>query len=288
LDDFRWLLGDEAAQWLRRVAEESQPTVGLAHRLRKELSAERTHLVLEQAELRRRGAAKFPRAEAMFFTPTGLEQATDHWVAACKAARFPTDGPVADLCCGIGGDLLALAGRGPVEGADREPVTALLAEANLGVLAGGRTDRSTAIVRSVDVAAMRLNDFTAWHIDPDRRPQGRRTTRVELHEPDAETIQRMLEEQPNAAVKLAPAATLPEDWASRAELEWISPVSWWRGLASWHGSRGCVGLPCSSNRARIARRQRVRSRAIRPERCPSHRRWADTFSIPTRQCWPPG
>ncbi len=66
----------------------------------------------------------------MFFTARGLEQATDEIVAACTASRFPRGLPLAELCCGIGGDLLALAHRGPVVGVDRDPAAAILADAN--------------------------------------------------------------------------------------------------------------------------------------------------------------
>lgn len=235
LDDVRWLIGDEAARWLRRVANDPQSVVTLTRRLRKDLSTQRTHLVLQQVELRRRAAAKFPQAEILFFTPVGLEQATDHAVASCKAARFAATQPVADLCCGIGGDLMALADRGPVVGVDRDPRTALLAKANLEALAHQRSDSTPAEVRSIDVATVRLGDFAAWHIDPDRRPQGRRTTHVELHEPDAATLERMLDEHPCAAVKLAPAATLPDAWARQAELEWISRQRQCRQLVAWFG-----------------------------------------------------
>lgn len=228
LEDVRWLLGEEAAEWLRRVAEAPQATLRLADQLRRELSAVRTHLILEQADLRRRAAAKFPQAERMFFTPTGLEQATDHWVAAYKAHRFAGAEPVADLCCGVGGDLAALASRGPVLGVDRDPVTALVAEANLRALG------LPGEVRSVDVTAVDLRQFPAWHIDPDRRPQGRRTTQVELHEPDAATLDAMLAVQASAAVKLAPAATLPDAW-HEAEREWISRQRQCRQLVAWFG-----------------------------------------------------
>ena len=44
----------------------------------------------------------------------GLEQASDEVVAAHKAGRFSDCGRVADLCCGIGGDTLALAARAEV------------------------------------------------------------------------------------------------------------------------------------------------------------------------------
>ena len=90
----------------------------------------RTHLVLEQVDLRRRATAKFTHADRMFFTRIGLEQATDEWVAAYKASRFTTQragssstpGVFADLCCGIGGDLFALAQNATAIGIDRDPI----------------------------------------------------------------------------------------------------------------------------------------------------------------------
>src|SRR5688500_18840355 len=120
LDDYRWLIGDDAAGWLARLRDAGPATAALAARLRRDLSAGRVRLLLEQAELRRRAAAKFAAAERMFFTPLGLEQATDETVAAYKSGRFPA-GPRADLCCGIGGDLLALAARGAATGVERQP-----------------------------------------------------------------------------------------------------------------------------------------------------------------------
>ena len=65
-----------------------QPSVGAIAGLRKELSAERVHLVLQQAALRHRARDKFAAAERMFFTPLGLEQATDEVIAQHKAQRF--------------------------------------------------------------------------------------------------------------------------------------------------------------------------------------------------------
>src|SRR5690606_30040323 len=104
----------------------------------------------------------------------GLEQATDEVVAQYKAQRFSAGEPIADLCCGVGGDLVALAQRGPVAGVDANPAVALLAEANC---------RALAHASSVRVLADRaetcdLPDIAAWHIDPDRRATGRRTTHV--------------------------------------------------------------------------------------------------------------
>ncbi|MGH7139964.1 MAG: hypothetical protein ACREHD_29850, partial [Pirellulales bacterium] len=102
-DDYRWLVGDDAGRILAELADWTNP-LGTAGRLRKNLSATRVHLLLAQVELRRRARLKFIYAERMFFTPVGLEQATDEWIAAYKASRFLSNEPVIDLCCGIGGD----------------------------------------------------------------------------------------------------------------------------------------------------------------------------------------
>jgi hypothetical protein len=234
MNDYRWLIGDEAVPWLAQAADESVSLVARASRLRKYLSAARAGLVLEQVELRRRAVEKFPQAARMFFTRKGLEQATDSWVADYKAARFPADEALVDLCCGIGGDLLALALRGPTVGVDRDPVVALLAEANLRAL-GRVAPGTTAAVRAEDVSELPGAEFTAWHIDPDRRPGGHRTTRVEFHDPDPAVIDRWLSRCPDAALKLAPAAEIPEFWGRAAEAEWIGRDRQCRQLVAWFG-----------------------------------------------------
>jgi hypothetical protein len=138
IDDYRWLITPEAALWIERaMAAGAKSTLQLVATLRHELSASRAHLVVEQAELRARGARKFAAAARMFFTTRSLEQATDEGLAAYKSSRFPQGAAVADLCCGVGGDLLALARRAPTTGVDRDPVLGLLAEANCRVVMDG-------------------------------------------------------------------------------------------------------------------------------------------------------
>ncbi len=234
IDDYRWLVGEEARPWLNRAAAETASLVTLAARLRRDLGANRARLVLQQVELRRRALAKFTRADQMFFTAVGLEQATDERVAAYKAGRFPQGQAIFDLCCGIGGDLLALTGSGPVVGVERNEVTALVAEANLHALAPEVSWRRDAKVLVADV---QNHAWTApWHLDPDRRPAGRRTTRVALHEPGWTTVERLLAEHGHAAIKLAPAGDVPDPWPQEAELEWISRARECRQLVAWFGA----------------------------------------------------
>src|SRR5688500_16148581 len=91
LNDYRWLVSGSAVPWLKRAAEDDRSMLQIAAALRRDLSIGRTHLVLEQVELRERARAKFPEPARMFFTRKGLEQATDLWVARHKAKRFPPD-----------------------------------------------------------------------------------------------------------------------------------------------------------------------------------------------------
>jgi hypothetical protein len=241
LNDYRWLVSDAAMPWLARVRDElvdpRGPTVALLSRLRKDLSTDRAHLVVEQCELRERAREKFSLAERMFFTRKGLEQATDQQIAAVKAARFPA-GAIADLCCGIGGDTLALAQRLPVRSVseelhavDLDPAVAVLAAANLCV---GSCLNSSVV--TADAAAYPIAECTAWHIDPDRRAEGRRTSRVELYAPSLDALERLLAQNPNAAIKLAPAAEAPVQWRQAAELCWLGSRGECRQQVAWFGS----------------------------------------------------
>lgn len=241
IDDYHWLLSPAAEPWLAEAAGADTlrggEMVRLVQRLRKSLSAERAHLIVEQVELRRRAKEKFSQAERMFFTRVGLEQATDERIAAHKAKRFAEDGRVADLCCGIGGDLLLLGQRGPATGVDASEIVAAIARKNCEVLSIPFAEVQCARAEEISLA-----EYDAWHIDPDRRPAGKRTTKVELHEPSLETLEHTLAANPNGAIKLAPAADLPPGWAERGHCEWIGSRGECRQLVYWHGKLGESGV----------------------------------------------
>jgi hypothetical protein len=236
--DYRWLVGPEAAKVFAKVAEQFGPDAADALRisnfLHRDLAPERARLVVEQIELRRRAEAKFSQADRMFFTRIGLEQATDQWVADYKAQRFAPGVPLADLCSGIGGDLLALAQHGSAAAVDRDPIAIIFAEANCRAISAELSD--AVHFSQIDVSPSVLKEIHAWHIDPDRRPSGKRTTKVEFHEPSPDVLAELLAACPNAAIKLAPAAEFAESWWQSAELEWISRGRECRQLVAWFGS----------------------------------------------------
>jgi hypothetical protein len=244
VEDYRWLVSEEAEPWLGAAREEVErgggASAGVVARLRKDLSVERVHLVVEQLELRARGREKFARAEEMFFTRKGLEQATDEWLARYKAQRFEAGAPVFDLCCGIGGDLISLAERGPVTGADSDAVVGVLAAANLRAHGVAGCEEMILVADAAQVAL----GGAVWHCDPDRRAQGRRATRGELFEPSLDTLGGLLVHSGDAAIKLAPATEAPAAWGDAAELEWLGSrgecrqqVAWFGGLARHPGGR---------------------------------------------------
>ena len=68
VDDYRWLISDAAGGFLQFAAASAAPLVALTKSLRRDLSAARAHLVLEQAALRRRALTVWLRADA-----------EDHW-----------------------------------------------------------------------------------------------------------------------------------------------------------------------------------------------------------------
>ena len=131
---------------------------------------------------------------------------------------------------------MALAGRGPVAAVDRDPVAMILAKANIEALSGGVSDENSFQCDSIEDFVVHILQVPAWHIDPDRRPSGRRTTKVMLHEPPPEVLQRLLSLNPNGAIKLASAADMAESFWKEAELEWISRRRQCRQLVAWFGS----------------------------------------------------
>ncbi|MEX2174628.1 MAG: hypothetical protein WD872_09725 [Pirellulaceae bacterium] len=235
LADSHWLASDAAQRWLAIAREEAGtgdfPSVGFLQRLRKDLTAAQAHLVVEQVELRRRAVEKFSRGERMFFTRKGLEQATDEQIARYKASRFLPAATIADLCCGIGGDLVALSVGRECRGVDADPVCALFAEYN--ATAYG----VQAAVEVIGVEAMPLSrlDHKAWHIDPDRRVEGRRTTALATFEPPLHVLEKLLAYNPQAAIKLAPASDVPPAWQTDCEREWIGSRGECRQQVVWSG-----------------------------------------------------
>jgi hypothetical protein len=149
-------------------------TLPLVTALRKEHDPELVSAAMTIHTLRQRARSRFHDADRLWLTGDGLEQATGDLVADRRAARFAGRDRVADLCCGIGGDLMALARRsdvGSLLAVDRDPLHLAMAALNARV-ARPEVDL-TAIV--ADAEAVGLTGVDGVFLDPARRSAGKRT-----------------------------------------------------------------------------------------------------------------
>ncbi|KMS70391.1 methyltransferase [Streptomyces viridochromogenes] len=210
--------------------------LAVATRLRREHPAELVSAALGQARLRQRAVAKFGAADAgrMFFTPNGVEQSTRASVATYRAGRMKElgVGSVADLCCGIGGDAIALARAGiRVLAVDRDPVTVAVARANVEALGlAGLVE-----VHEADVMGVDTTGYDAVFVDPARRGGRGRIFDPEAYSPPLSWAVEAAGKAPRAALKIAPGIpheAIPED----AEAEWISDSGDVKEAVLWFGT----------------------------------------------------
>jgi hypothetical protein len=146
--------GEELLDRLRGVIVTPELALRLAEELRDRYPAELVAAALTQQSLRTAGREKFSRADDMFFTRTGLEQASAEVLARHSARRFLGLPLVADLCCGIGGDLMALtASADRVLAVDADLSTLRFARRNVAVQASGSSAASTAAAPAGATAA---------------------------------------------------------------------------------------------------------------------------------------
>lgn len=243
-------------------------------RLRQRLGPERAAAVVEQVMLRRRAAGKFSLASEMLFTSDGLEQASGELLAAHSAARYCGFSRVADCCCGIGGDTLALARESRVDAYDVDPLRLACAAHNAGV--HGLADRIAfhladvaqldptlqpsdrdefsggalfggALVGGERSGAMKDERIEAIFFDPSRRSGGRRIFSLLDYHPPVSLVERWLPAIPAIGVKVAPGVAHDEvTWECEQEFVAIGPdlkegLLWFGPLAG--ASRRATVLP---------------------------------------------
>jgi THUMP domain-like len=201
-------------------------------RLRGRHPAELVAAALAQHELRARAAAKFTLAPSMWFTREGLEQASAEPLARHRAGRYAGFTRVADLCCGIGGDLCALAPGRETLAVDLDPTHARMARENARLHGAGEVAAACA-----DVRGLRLPGSLGVFVDPARRAGGRRLPAGESRPPLAWCLG-LADRVAGVGIKAAPGLPLdqvPPGWevellADRRELK--EAVLWSPALAS--------------------------------------------------------
>lgn len=214
LDAHGQALLDELAE----LAPEPVDELRLAGRLRTRYPAELVSAALGLHALRLRARAKFSRAMSMYLTRDGLEQASGEPAARHRARRYAGAVRIADLCSGIGGDLIGLAAAGAeqVLAVDLDPVHLRMATVNARVYDVAATVRT----ECVDVREADLTGVDAVFVDPARRAAGRRL-RTGDSEPPLSWCADLAARVPRIGVKAAPGldrAGVPPGW----EVEFVA------------------------------------------------------------------
>ena len=230
-------LGKELLDCLAEQEVTPDSVLRIGSQLRRRYPAGLVADAMAQHELRLQARAKFSRAMQMFFTRPGLEQSSSEVTARHHAGRYAALGAVADLCCGIGGDTLALAGDGrSVLAVDRDPLHLRMAQANA-TACGVDSVITTAAsdVRDVDLAGV-----AGVFIDPARR-SGTRRLRAGESEPPWPWCLGLAGQVAAVGIKAAPG--LPRDLVPGGwELEFVAvrrdlkeAVAWSPALATAAG-----------------------------------------------------
>ena len=236
MNQLEWIFSDEAELMLEKIRQWEnigKSTLQILKLLRKEFVPETSSQLMELTELRKRGLQKFQRAGQMFFSRKQLEQATSEIVSQYKAQRFAEKNSVVDLCCGIGGDALALANpQRDLSIVDSDELTLKMASHNL------RVHGHEAIAHLGTAEGVDVKKYDAFHIDPDRRPnqnhsqKAGRTVTAENFSPSLDILREFEKSNPNFGIKLAPAS---EIWTGDYEIEFIGHLRECKQQMVWSG-----------------------------------------------------
>lgn len=244
IEALEWVVTEEARIHLQRARHQLENGTQLNSviaDLRKNINRFQASQVVTQIQLRDRAGKKFQESDKLFFTDKGVQQSTSELVAKYKALRFQRAPAIADLCCGIGGDLVQLGHVAPTTGVDINREAVICAKANCEI----SNSKVEVVNRSMN--EVEFSDSTWIHIDPDRRPRGLRATQVEYIQPGIDELDQLISRHQNVAIKLAPATRVPDHWLSNCHREWIGEnretkqqVCWFGELHSSHGTRSAT------------------------------------------------
>ena len=232
---------DSGKRLLRQAADQADGYWHLQESLRRRFPAEMCRAALSLVALREKASAKFSQAGRMFFDRDGLEMASGEEAAEYRAERLGAVGVVIDLCCGIGGDLLALGERNRVWGIDSNRTRLMMARLNAEGLGLGQA------AFAVADADRLVPQGDAVFLDPARRHGPRRSRFGSDYSPSLNLVHQLRCRVANLVVKVSPAA--PEkDLEGADEVNFISTrgqcregVLYFGALA--RGGRSAVILP---------------------------------------------
>lgn len=186
-------------------------TLRLAEKMRQSFPPDLVSAAIAQHALQLSARHKFSRAMQMLFTRRGLEQASSEGTARHRARRFAHLANLADLCCGIGGDLLSLSTVSRhLLAVDLDPVHLRMATYNAAIYEGA----SEITTANSDVRNIALQGLDGVFIDPARRNSTKRMP-AGYSDPPLEWCFSLIERVPAVAIKAAPGLPhhlVPSSW----------------------------------------------------------------------------
>jgi hypothetical protein len=213
---FRLLMSGEGQTLLAELSAQSiteADEVRVLTRYRADYAPELVNAVFTQVKLRARARAKFSRADQMYFTAEGLEQASTERMANYHATLYRGIGTIFDFCSGIGGDLIGLAQSHRVFAVDIDPVHSRMGVLNAG--AYGVANHVEPFVGDVELLGLwRERSEFGFFVDPARRMDGRRLSAGQS-QPSLEWCFALADTAP-VAIKAWPAIPLeraPGEWS---------------------------------------------------------------------------
>ena len=229
-----WIFSLESQELQQKASQffaAGNSTLQVIKKLRAEAAPELVSQVIELHELRIRGQQKFTQAAHMYFTRQQLEQATSEVIARYKSRRFEECNSVADLCCGIGGDAIALAKISNLSIVDLDPLILQMAQQNVKAYEA----RCSPLLQPAE--EFHVASIDSFHLDPDRRHEksgGKptRSTHTDYFSPTTEQIKKLAQSNPNFGVKLAPAT---QAWEGDFEIEFIGHQRECKQQMVWSG-----------------------------------------------------
>jgi hypothetical protein len=233
INSFEKLLSSDGQQLLARLRDTDlceENVLRHITELRKSHPRELVDAAIETTLLRQRAAAKFSKADEMYFTREALEQASSEQVSSYRAERYSSYSKIADLGCGIGGDAIPLARNCRVLAVDKDPLRLAMAKKN--AEAYGVADRIEFL--EADITELDIRDVDAIFFDPARRSEGRRVLSVNDYSPPLGIMEKWLPDVPSIGVKISPAMKYEEiTWD--CEIEFISFKGELKEAVLWFG-----------------------------------------------------
>ena len=256
IKDLEFLASQEGSLLLEQLSLLTWPE---RHKLLFKTEAEkRTQVSAASAiiEAREKAEGKFSLANKMFFTSLGLEQSSSEKISNYIAERFESDWRVADLGCGIGGNLLPLAKKTKkVIALDEDEITLTCAKLNAKVYGLENKIEFLNLKAEEFIASDKMKNIEAVFLDPARDREGKTKTRSILNSrPNLlEILPEIFKQTKNVAVKISPAF----DWqelsllAEEPEVEVISENNTCKVAILWFGDlkKNKRSLACFRNDA---------------------------------------